>query len=317
MITTTLIALLTTSLVACGAAAPADSVPMWENKTVTESETAGAIYGEARQSAREITLQFGDTAVTATMDDSETTKAFLNMLPMTITMDRYAEREYYTAIPELPEKGEAIPDFENGDITYYTAGKSLAIFFANADSSNQGDLIRMGRITSDLSLFDTMGRNVSVTISLKETGGKRESTGYDFSEFTNVELTGTDLSDLSEEERSVRYQQARYCQAMTDADTGTMREIVSETMVFTHMSGRRQTREEYFADVENGSLRYFTVGIEKPVVAVNGDLASVTYTSVLNADAYGARGTYRMSGTHWYKKQGDDWIAVNAPEGEK
>ena len=37
---------------------------------------------------------------------------------------------------------------------YYTAGKSLAIFFGNAENSNQGDLIRMGRITSDLSLFE-------------------------------------------------------------------------------------------------------------------------------------------------------------------
>jgi len=36
---------------------------------------------------------------------------------------------------------------------------------------------------------------------------------------------------------------------MTDADIDTMRELVSEDAVFTHMSGRQQTREEYFADV--------------------------------------------------------------------
>ena len=136
----------------------------------------------------------------------------------------------------------------------------------------------------------------------------------DFSVFNNVEVTGIDLSELSADERAVLYQQARYCQAMTEADTETMTEITSPDMIFTHMSGRQQTREEYFADIADGNLQYFTIGIENPVVNINGSYASVSYTSVLNANAYGARGTYRINGTHWYEKQGENWIACNAPE---
>ena len=137
---------------------------------------------------------------------------------------------------------------------------------------------------------------------------------YDFSVFSNVELIGADLSAMSVEQTEILYRQAMYCQAMTDADIDTMRELVSEDMIFTHMSGRQQTREEYFADVEDGSLRYFTIGIDSPVVEVDGNFASVTYTSVLNANAYGARGTYRMGGTHWFEKREDGWILINAPD---
>ena len=133
----------------------------------------------------------------------------------------------------------------------------------------------------------------------------------DFTVFSNVKITGVNLSELSDEQISVLYQQARYCQAMTDADIDTMRKIVSEDMIFTHMSGRRQTREEYFADIADGSLNYYTIGIENPVIEVNGDTATVTFTSVLNANAYGARGTYRMKGTHKYEKRDGEWIAVN------
>ena len=136
----------------------------------------------------------------------------------------------------------------------------------------------------------------------------------DFSVFNNVEVTGIDLSELSADERAVLYQQARYCQAMTEADTETMTEITSSDMIFTHMSGRQQTREEYFADIADGNLQYFTIGIENQVVHINGSYASVSYTSVLNANAYGARGTYRIDGTHWYEKQNENWIACNAPE---
>ena len=136
----------------------------------------------------------------------------------------------------------------------------------------------------------------------------------DFSVFNNVEVTGIDLSELSADERAVLYQQARYCQAMTEADTETMTEITSLDMIFTHISGRQQTRKEYFADIADGNLQYFTIGIENPVVNINGSYASVSYTSVLNANAYGARGTYRINGTHWYEKQDENWIACNAPE---
>ena len=50
---------------------------------------------------------------------------------------------------------------------------------------------------------------------------------YDFTVCTNVEITGIDLDSLTKEELAVLYQAARYCQAMTEADIETMREIVS------------------------------------------------------------------------------------------
>jgi len=51
-----------------------------------------------------------------------------------------------------------------------------------------------------------------------------ETMEYDFKQFSNVSITGIDLSSLNEEELAVLYAQARYCQAMTDADIDTMRE---------------------------------------------------------------------------------------------
>ena len=144
--------------------------------------------------------------------------------------------------------------------------------------------------------------------------GRGDMKNYDFSALTNVELINADLGSMTDEQLAVLYAQARYCQAMTDADIDTMRELVSEDMTYTHMSGMTQTREEYFADIADGSLRYFTIGIDSPKIEVNGDTASITYISVLNANAYGARGTYRMKGTHYYEKRNGEWIAVNSPD---
>ena len=134
---------------------------------------------------------------------------------------------------------------------------------------------------------------------------------YDFSIFNNVAISGADSRRFDEEQLAVLFTQARYCQAMTDSDIDAMRELVSEDKVFTHMSGKQQTRAEYFADVANGSLTNFTIGIENPEIDVRGSHARITYTSVLNADAYGSRGTFRMDGTHAYEKRDGQWIPVN------
>lgn len=141
----------------------------------------------------------------------------------------------------------------------------------------------------------------------KETVPMKE---FDFSIFRNVTITGIDTNSLSPKELSVLYTQAEYCQAMTDADIVKLREIVSEDKTFTHMSGMKQTRDEYFADIADGSLDYHTIGIEDPVIAVNGNSATITFTSVLNANAYGAIGTFRMKGTHHYESRNGKWIAV-------
>ena len=123
----------------------------------------------------------------------------------------------------------------------------------------------------------------------KTEGGSGTNLNDEFSIFSNVTITGIDLSTLTDEELDVLYIQAKYCQAMTDVDIETMREIVPEDMTFTHMSGMQQTREEYFADIADGSLNYFTIGIENPVVKVDGDRATVSFTSVLNANDYGGQ----------------------------
>ena len=63
--------------------------------------------------------------------------------------------------------------------------------------------------------------------------------------------------------------------------------------------------------MEDGSLTYYTIGMEDIEVKVDGDMADVTYTAALNANAYGARGTFRMRGVHHYEKRDGVWISAN------
>lgn len=103
---------------------------MPETESSSESEAEPIVDSTPEGTA--IVLSFDGTEMTALLDNSETSQAFIERLPMTLSMSRYGDREYYAAIEELSENGEHIEDFENGDLTYYTTGRSLAIFFGNA-----------------------------------------------------------------------------------------------------------------------------------------------------------------------------------------
>ena len=131
-------------------------------------ELIGEDVSEPQQETNNIIMTAGETIITASLDNSETTQEFLATLPRTITMNRYADREYYGRMTAISENGESIPDFGNGDVTYYPAGPSFAVFFDLEDESNLAGLIRMGKITSDLSDFDSLGDTVEMLVEIAE-----------------------------------------------------------------------------------------------------------------------------------------------------
>lgn len=133
-----------------------------------ESKSPEVTQGDTSETTTtDIIMTIGDITITAALDNSETTQEFLTSLPRVLTMNRYGDREYYGRISSISENGEKIDDFENGDVTYYPAGPSFAVFFAGDDRSSQSGLIRMGKITSDLSVFDTLDDTIEVQIDLK------------------------------------------------------------------------------------------------------------------------------------------------------
>src|SRR5215510_9626373 len=123
-------------------------------------------FAAAQQRTTDITMTVGTTVITATLDNSRTTQEFLATLPRTLTMRRYGNREYYGRIAAISRDGQAIPNYQNGDVTYYHSGPSFAVFFDGDNRFSQSGLIRMGKITSDLSVFNSMGETIEMLIEI-------------------------------------------------------------------------------------------------------------------------------------------------------
>lgn len=85
-------------------------------------------------------------------------------------MSGYGGREYYGGIgftPENTDGGQMY--FDNGDITYCSTNNTMAIFYAQTDHPNLTmEVIPIGKVTSDLSVFDTFDGQEEITFSLVE-----------------------------------------------------------------------------------------------------------------------------------------------------
>lgn len=82
--------------------------------------------------------------------------------------------------------------------------------------------------------------------------------------------------------------------AMVGADVQGLASLLAADFHLVHMTGYDQPRAEWLAHIESGRMRYFLSVEESLAVHVNGDRARVTGCNRVQADIWGARGTWPL-----------------------
>ena len=115
-----------------------------------------------------IRLTVDGKAVEATLLDTATTRDFLTLLPLTLTLDDYASTEKISYLPrKLSTVGApAGVDPSPGDIAYYAPWGNLAIFYKDAPYAK--GLVKLGHLDSGIEALSVRGSR-KVTI---ESAGK-------------------------------------------------------------------------------------------------------------------------------------------------
>ncbi len=118
-----------------------------------------------RASTMKIRMTVEDKILTATLEDNPTSKDFVSLLPITLTLKDYAATEKIGDLPRrLSIEGTpAGSDPSIGDITYYSPWGNLAIFYR--DAGYDSGLIKLGAIESGIEALNRPG-SFEVTIDL-------------------------------------------------------------------------------------------------------------------------------------------------------
>lgn len=115
----------------------------------------------------EVRLRVNDAVLMATLVDSETTRDFISLLPLTLTLQDYAGTEKISDLPQrLSTEGapaDSVPSL--GDITYYAPWGNLAIFYR--DFGYASGLVILGKIDSGTEALNVPG-SINLSIELVE-----------------------------------------------------------------------------------------------------------------------------------------------------
>ncbi len=116
-----------------------------------------------------IRLTVNGKAITATLIDNETTRDFISLLPLTLTMNDLFKREKFAhLLRAISNEGKRTHTYEVGDVAYWPPGPDVAIFYRH-DGQEIPDpgIIVIGKIDSGVEAFDVPG-SVKVKMELTE-----------------------------------------------------------------------------------------------------------------------------------------------------
>lgn len=128
------------------------------------------VSGSEEQAETAIQITIGGSALNGVLYDTALAEEIKEYFPLTISMVGYGGREYYGGVDFYPENLDGGQrTFENGEITYCEAHHNMAVFYAQTDNPNLSvDVIPIGRITSELSIFDNLDSREDITFSLAQ-----------------------------------------------------------------------------------------------------------------------------------------------------
>ena len=101
--------------------------------------------------------------------------------------------------------------------------------------------------------------------------------------------------------------------AMIRKDREELERVHDNGFVLVHMTGMRQSKREYIDSIMNGTLNYFSAETEGLDITVDGDRATMTGRSRVNAAVFGGgRHTWRLQLKFELMHRADGWKLTRA-----
>ena len=129
---------------------------MPEHNITLEVKAVNSMYALEQKDDLRITITAGDIIVSAVLYDNEAGRAFRDMLPITLQMQKMNEREfcYQLGGDALPAEETEMKRYEIGDISYLPSKGLLVISYAHTKEEFEQQPV--GYIENNISFFADM-----------------------------------------------------------------------------------------------------------------------------------------------------------------
>lgn len=116
-----------------------------------------------------IILTAAGKSILAELNDSKASRELIARLPCTVDLHRY-EHDYCGVMDRpLPYNREDLKNgWKNGEIAFAADGGYFAVLYKDEEISSEfGNLVTLGKISTDPSIMETLPAGISIKIELK------------------------------------------------------------------------------------------------------------------------------------------------------
>lgn len=99
-------------------------------------------------------------------------------------------------------------------------------------------------------------------------------------------------------------------EAMGHGDTAALDALLDDQFTLTHITGYKQPKAEWLAEMRAGQFRYHRIDPRSATVALAGDTATLVGRFVVDATVYGSRSLWRLQLAQQYTRQAGRWTAT-------
>ena len=113
---------------------------------------------------------------------------------------------------------------------------------------------------------------------------------------------------FSEVDREILDRFIEFQQALIDKDEDKLNEILTEKYELIHMSGKRQTKQEFISEIMDGTLNYYRSEIIEPTILWDdAERATLVADVALTAKVYGIEGKWTLDTNVDFEKIDGKW----------
>ncbi|MEJ7558816.1 MAG: nuclear transport factor 2 family protein [Pedobacter sp.] len=101
-------------------------------------------------------------------------------------------------------------------------------------------------------------------------------------------------------------------QLMIDRNTVELNKILAPDFTLTHMTGYVQSKKEWFSEIANERMKYYSYKEVKTSVEIKGEKATFIGQNVLDARIWGSRNKWRLQQVMQLENRNGKWIFLNS-----
>src|SRR3954466_5733192 len=98
---------------------------------------------------------------------------------------------------------------------------------------------------------------------------------------------------------------------MVAGDADALGALLAEDFVLVHMTGYRQPKDEWLADVRSGAMAYHAMEDVDVSVDASGGVPVLTARTRTEATIWGASGTWPLQLRITFTREGTAWVAAD------